>query len=82
VNGEEIDLGSFGTRTEAKAAYRAAALRLHGKFAETRGRRARTNPGLARRHNPARTRRVGRKTARQDVMDTRATRDLPFRLRR
>ena len=57
VNGEEIDLGSFGTRAEAKAAYQAGALLLHGKFAETRGRRARTKPGLARRHNPARTRR-------------------------
>jgi hypothetical protein len=58
VNGEEIDLGSFGTRAEAKAAYQAGALLLHGKFAETRGRRARTNPSLARRHSTrARTRR-------------------------
>src|SRR5262249_51950029 len=58
VNGEEINLGSFATKAEAKTAHQTAALRLHGKFAETRGRRARMNPGLARRHSTrARTRR-------------------------
>jgi hypothetical protein len=57
VDRERIELGSFRTRAEAKAAYQDAALRLHGKFAGTRGRRARINPRLARRHNPTRTRR-------------------------
>ena len=57
VDGQRIELGSFGTRAEARAACQDAALRLHGKFAGTRGRRARINPRLARRHNPARTRR-------------------------
>jgi hypothetical protein len=53
VDGERIELGSFGTRAEAKAAYQDAALRLHGKFAGTRGRRARINPKLARQHSRA-----------------------------
>jgi hypothetical protein len=47
ANGKEINLGAFRTRAEAKASYATGALLLHGSFARTVGRRARTHRRFA-----------------------------------
>jgi HNH endonuclease len=62
ANGKQIHLGAFATRREARAAYRGAALVLHGDLAVTRGRRARTRRQLAR--TPGRRGRTRRRSSR------------------